>query len=107
VQRHVWRTRRVYQERRDVLVEALRSRLGGIVELDVPPGGLALWARVAKGVDVDAWAARAEAQRVVFQPGRLFAFDRKRTQAARFGFARLDEKEMVEAVKRLEAALPR
>jgi GntR family transcriptional regulator / MocR family aminotransferase len=105
VQRHVWRTRRVYQERRDVLAHALRSRLGGVVELDVPPGGLALWARVAKSVDVDAWAARAEQGGVMFQPGRLFAFDGKRMQAARFGFARLDEKELVEAVKRLEAAL--
>src|SRR5260221_6416314 len=36
VQRHVWRMRRIYLARRDALADALRSRLGGAVELDLP-----------------------------------------------------------------------
>jgi GntR family transcriptional regulator/MocR family aminotransferase len=106
VQRHAQRARRVYSARRDVLITELRARLGDVVDFELPAGGLALWARVARGIDVDRWAERSLARGVGFQHGRLFAFDRKKTQTARFGFASLDEKELGEAIRRLAAALP-
>jgi GntR family transcriptional regulator/MocR family aminotransferase len=106
LQRHAWRMRRIYQARRDVLVASLRRHLPGVVSFVVPSGGLAVWVRVAPGLDVERWAARARERGVVFQPGRLFAFDGKKTPTARLGFARLDEGEIEEAVRRLAAAVP-
>ena len=72
-----------------------------------PPGGMALWTRVRHDVDVDAWAARALEQGVLFLPGRRFTFDGRRIPFARFGFAALDERELAEAVRRIVKALGR
>jgi GntR family transcriptional regulator / MocR family aminotransferase len=105
VQRHARRVRRAYQERRDALVLALEKDLPGVLSFRVPPGGMALWARAAAGVDVDAWAERAAARGVVFAVGRRFAFDGRKKPFVRLGFATSNEEELREAVRRMAAVL--
>lgn len=105
VQRHVRRVRRLYRERRDALVEALRDKLGSAVNVEPPAGGMALWVRIDPSIDVDAWAARAVEHGVAFMPGRAYAFDGRARSAARMGFAALDPRELREAAKRLAVAL--
>jgi GntR family transcriptional regulator/MocR family aminotransferase len=106
VQRHTRRMRRSYQSRRATLVSALGKHLGSALSFDLPSGGVALWARVAEDVDVDAWAERCLSLKVAFAPGREFAFDRKPRPAARLAFARQNEAELQEAVRRMASALP-
>jgi len=105
VQRHVRRVRRIYRERRDALAEALREDLGEVLSFELPAGGMALWARVAEGVDVDAWAERALARGVAFYSGKRYAFDGRKRPFVRLGFATLDEKELREAVRRMASSL--
>jgi DNA-binding transcriptional MocR family regulator len=62
---------------------------------------MALWAQVAKRVDVDAWQARALEARVMFQPARLFTLDGASRPYARFGYSLLNEAEIPIAVERL------
>jgi GntR family transcriptional regulator/MocR family aminotransferase len=106
IQRHVNRMHQVYRPRRDALVAALGRELGGAVDVAPPEGGLALWARVAPRIDVDAWAARALERGVAFQPGRQFAFDGGPVPALRLGFANYPEPELEEVARRMGAALP-
>ncbi|MFO0661932.1 MAG: PLP-dependent aminotransferase family protein [Polyangiaceae bacterium] len=75
LQRHARRMRKVYLERRDVLVESLGKYLPGRLRFDVPKGGLAVWAQAAEHDDVDAWQQRAFRAGVLLQTGRRFAFD--------------------------------
>jgi GntR family transcriptional regulator/MocR family aminotransferase len=105
VARHARRARRIYAARRDLLVERLRTHLGTALEFSLPPGGIALWARVAPSIDADAWAARALAHGVGFYSARRFALDGRPRPFIRLGFASLDERELREAVRRLAAAL--
>jgi GntR family transcriptional regulator/MocR family aminotransferase len=105
LQRHVRRMKRIYQARRDLLVARLHKRLGGALEFAVPAGGMALWARTDDAIDVDAWAVRALARGVLFNPAARFAFDGKPRPALRLGFAALDESELDEGVRRMAAAL--
>ena len=105
VQRHARRARRVYLARREVLVEALGQRLGDALTFERPAGGMALWARAAAGIDVDAWSDRALERKVAFSTARRFTFDRRKRSFVRLGFAALDEKELREAVRRMAAAL--
>jgi GntR family transcriptional regulator/MocR family aminotransferase len=107
LQRHAWRVRRAYRARRDALVEALRAELGGLLAFEVPAGGMALWARAARGIDVRRWTERALAAGVAVQHGGHFAFEGLGPRAIRLGFARHDERELREAIRRLAAALPR
>jgi GntR family transcriptional regulator / MocR family aminotransferase len=102
---HVRRMRGVYLERRDALVASLRRRLGDRLELEVPRGGMALWAH-APGIDVEAWKRRAMARGVAFMIGREFWFKDTRSSHLRLGFAALDPSELDDAVRRMAAALP-
>jgi GntR family transcriptional regulator / MocR family aminotransferase len=104
--RHVRRMRRTYRGRRDALMEALRRHLPGVIDFTVPAGGMALWARVAADVDVDAWAGRAIQQGVAFVGGRMYDFRGASLPAMRLGFSPLDTHELDEAVRRMAASLP-
>lgn len=106
IQQHVWRMRRAYATRRDVLAAALREELGGALEFTVPAGGLALWCRAAPDVDVDRWAAAARERGVGFKPASEFTFHGRPPAALRAGFARLAERELREAARRLAQSLP-
>jgi GntR family transcriptional regulator/MocR family aminotransferase len=106
VQRHVWRTRRIYAERREALDEALRAELGGALSFALPPGGMAFWCRTAPGIDAAAWADRAEAAGVAVQAGRTFAFDGRPLPFLRLGFGREEPRALREGVRRLAAAAP-
>jgi GntR family transcriptional regulator/MocR family aminotransferase len=105
VERHVKRVRRVYRNRRDTLARELRRHLSDAVRFTLPPGGMALWVKAARGLDVDAWAERSLAGGAHFLPARAFAFDSRSRPAARLGYAYLDEGELREAVMRMRAAL--
>jgi GntR family transcriptional regulator/MocR family aminotransferase len=104
VQRHIWRTRRVYQARREHCVHELRKHLGDVLEFTVPPGGLALWAQVSPDVPVSAWHAEASRRGVLFQPGSLFTFAARDTQHARIGYCGHTERELSVAISRLAEA---
>ena len=105
IQRHARRMRRIYLGRRDALVASLRARLGDVLSLEPPPGGLALWATVSKDVDVDAWAERSLRKGTHFRSPRFFAFDGRSRPFLRASYAALDERELDEATKRMRAAL--
>jgi GntR family transcriptional regulator/MocR family aminotransferase len=104
VQRHARRMRKAYLERRDVLVRALEEYLPDTLRYRVPHGGLAIWARVLGGVDVEAWRERLEGS-VVLHTAKRFAFDGRAAPFVRLGFAPLDPRELREAVRRLASAL--
>ncbi|HEX7624845.1 MAG TPA: PLP-dependent aminotransferase family protein [Anaeromyxobacteraceae bacterium] len=107
IPQHVWRMRRIYAARRDALATALRRELGSALEFTVPPGGMAIWCRVAEQVDVERWAEASARRGVPFDTGRVFAFDGAPRPALRLGFAAEAEKEIREGVQRMAAALPR
>jgi GntR family transcriptional regulator/MocR family aminotransferase len=106
LQRHIRRARRIYLERRDALVSALRKKLGDKLAFDVPAGGLTLWAR-ADGIDVEAWRQRAERAGVLVQSGKAFAFDGSRVPCLRLGYAAGTPRELAQGVDVLAATLRR
>ena len=105
IQRHIRRAKRVYAERRERLASLLEQRFSSVLSFRLPSGGTAIWTRVASDVAVDVWAAKAEELGLVIQPARQFAFDGKTRPFLRLGFAQHDEREVKEALRRLEAAL--
>jgi GntR family transcriptional regulator/MocR family aminotransferase len=107
IQRYIRRVRREYRERRDTLVDALRSQLSGHVTFDVPAGGIALWVKARKGLDVDAWARAASGHGAIFVTAAAYTLDGRPQPFIRLGFASLNGKELQEGVRRMVAALPR
>lgn len=105
VQRYARKARRIYESRRDAMATALTKELGAALSFTLPVGGMALWAKAAPDIDVDAWAERALERRVAFATAKRFAFDGRRRPFLRLGFATLNERELREAVRRMRTAL--
>lgn len=105
VQRHIRRVRRVYAERREVLIETLQRHLGQVLSFDVPAGGLALWVRVADGIDIDAWAERCRLSGVTFMTGTQLDYKGRPQPYLRLGFAPLTPEEIEAAVVIMADAL--
>lgn len=101
VLRHSLRARRAFHARRDLLVELLRKKLGGVLEFEVPRGGLALWSRVDDRVDVEAWAKASLQRGARFFTGKQYMPSGRSIPYVRLGFGHLDEVELAEAVRRM------
>jgi GntR family transcriptional regulator / MocR family aminotransferase len=106
VQRHVARMRRIYRTRRDALTEALRRELPDVLTFTPSSGGTAMWARVADGIDVEAWAERALAEGVAVTTGRRYDFYGQALPYIRLGFASLNERDIAEGTRRLARCIP-
>lgn len=104
VLRHSLRARRAFHARRDLLVELLRKKLGSALTFEVPRGGLALWARVDEGIDVEAWSKAALQRGARFFTGRQYMPSGRAIPYVRLGFGHLDEAELTEAVRRISAS---
>ncbi|HSC88934.1 MAG TPA: PLP-dependent aminotransferase family protein, partial [Polyangiaceae bacterium] len=102
---HVRRMHRIYRERRACLASALERELGDELQFEIPAGGLGLWVTARRGIDTDAWAEAALARGVLVHSARRFRFDGRKGPELRLGFARHDEPELEEAVRRLRLAL--
>ncbi len=98
--RHLRRVRKVYQARRDLLVNLLRERLGEILQVEPPAGGMGLWVHARPGVDATAWVQAARTRGLILNPPSHFYLGDSRPDF-RMGFAQADEAELVEAVSRL------
>lgn len=104
--RHARKARKIYQQRRDNLVEELRRALPEALSFAVPAGGLALWASVANGLDASHWASMAQKRGLIVSPGGRFSLRHEHPNAFRLGFAALDDNEIKTAVRRLVESIP-
>jgi GntR family transcriptional regulator/MocR family aminotransferase len=103
--RHVRKMRRIYAARRTALASAIERDLGDVLSFELPPGGITLWARVADGVPIDTWQKAALARGVSLAAARQFDMTGRPSPFVRLAFARHDEAELVDAIRRLRRAL--
>ena len=98
IERHARRMRRTYLARRDALVDAIETHLAGTLEVTLPRGGMAIWAR-AHDIDVERWAERAAERGVLLQTAKRFTFDRRPRPYLRLGFAGETEERIRTAIR--------
>jgi GntR family transcriptional regulator/MocR family aminotransferase len=106
VARHARRMRRLYQRRRDAMLAAIGQHLAGAVFARTPPGGMALWARVAREVDLEAWVESAARHGLSLKPARAYALDDRSRPFVRLSFTGRREEVSEQALRRLAACLP-
>lgn len=105
-QRHVHRSCRLYRQRRDTILAAIRRDLPATVQVDPPQGGLFVWLRLPEGMSsLDLLPFAAEAG-VEFAPGTRFFSDSAEGEGyLRLNFARRTPDEIEEGIKRLGRAM--
>ncbi|MCP4441587.1 MAG: PLP-dependent aminotransferase family protein [Aureispira sp.] len=102
IQRHIRKSLGIYQERRDVLCSCLKASLGSQISFDKPEGGMAIWARFDKSIDLIKTAQKALKKGLYFSDGQNYA---PNANATRLGFASMNEKELEQAVDILKKSI--
>jgi 2-aminoadipate transaminase len=72
IDRHIWLIRRVYGERRNIMLDAMEELFPPGVSWTRPQGGLFLWGMLPKGMDTTEVFKTAVARKVAFVPGTSF-----------------------------------
>lgn len=72
IKAHVKRIRRIYHERRDVMLQAVEEHFPPEVSWTRPMGGLFLWARLPDGMNAEDLLKVAIEEKVAFVPGHAF-----------------------------------
>ena len=97
-----------YQQKRDVMVAALRRELQSKVSWPDPRGGFFLWATLPESIDSDAMVPRAIEHGVIYVSGDAFFVDAKGkggTNIVRLSFSAPTPARIEEGVKRLAATI--
>ncbi|MGS2718702.1 MocR-like pyridoxine biosynthesis transcription factor PdxR [Eionea flava] len=105
-ERHLRRTTRINQQRRDHAVSFLRSL--GVFEFEIPGGGMALWLKIKNhGISTQELAEKAKRDGIYIQYEGQFRHQnnserrRNKNRYIRIGFAGMDEKQFVKGIKAL------
>lgn len=98
---HIETVRRVYAERRDVMLAAMPTTLPPGSTWTSPDGGMFLWARLPEGYDATAALRRALAERVAFVPGVPFYADVPDPRTLRMCFVTYEPPVITEGMNRL------
>ena len=106
---HVKLIRRVYRERRDAMLEALKAEFPSEVKWAHPQGGLFLWVTLPEGMDAQQLFAAAIQEHVAFVPGDSFYAPNGATEEGRrhmrLNFSASDPEKIREGIRRLGLAI--
>jgi 2-aminoadipate transaminase len=99
---HVRKIRKVYGERRLVMLKALERYFPAGCSWTHPEGGLFLWARVPEWIDTTNLMRRAVEHKVAYVPGSAFYADPTRGRnTMRLNFSNAQPAQIEEGIRRL------
>jgi 2-aminoadipate transaminase len=99
---HVRRIRKVYGERRLVMIQAMERHFPKGCSWTHPQGGLFLWARVPEWIDTAALLPRAVEYKVAYVPGSAFFADPSHGRnTMRLNFSNAQPAQIEEGIRRL------
>ena len=101
VDRHIELIRKIYRERRDVMLGALDSLFPPGVEWTSPEGGLFLWNTLPEGLDATELLQAAIEQKVAYVPGAPFFPLGGGHNTFRMNFSNASPEKIMEGVSRL------
>lgn len=114
IEQHVQLIRKIYRERRDVMLQALTEFFPPEVTWTHPQGGLFLWVTLPQGSDMPAIFSSALEQNVAFVPGQSFFAPstdaianngHRADRHMRLNFSNAAPEQIREGIRRLAAAV--
>jgi len=98
---HVRVIRKVYGERRDVMLESMEKYFPEGVSWTHPLGGMFLWATLPEGIDATELMDKAIALKVAYVPGAPFFPNGGGENTLRLNFSNANKEMIAEGIKRL------
>ncbi|HWQ04194.1 MAG TPA: PLP-dependent aminotransferase family protein [Longilinea sp.] len=101
IDKHVLTIRKVYQERRDIMLEELAKNMPEGVKWTHPLGGLFLWVTLPEYMDTNIILKDAVAEKVAFVPGDSFYPYGGGSNSMRLNFSNAKPEKIREGIQRL------
>lgn len=105
LKQHVLQIRRVYRERRDIMLEAMGSHFPPGIHWTHPLGGLFLWVTLPEQMDAASVLEKAVANKVAFVPGTAFFPDGSGHNTFRLNFSNAQPEQIRVGIQRLGEVL--
>ena len=105
IDRHIWLIRRVYGERRNIMLEAMEELFPPGVQWTKPKGGLFLWGMLPKGMDTTEVFKLAVKRKVAFVPGTSFFALGGGENTMRLNFSYSNPEQIQVGIERLSSLL--
>jgi GntR family transcriptional regulator / MocR family aminotransferase len=102
VQRYIRKTLAVYEERRDLFCNLLHEHLKDAVNFTVPEGGMTVWTRFSKSINLDVLAKKAYQKGLHLSDGKSHQYPNFDANAIRLGFASSSKEELSRSVEILK-----
>ncbi len=102
---HLPRLRAAYRAKCDVMVNALTTHLGGVLQWSMPRGGFFLWTRLPEGLTGEGLLSVAHKRGVIYVSGEAFFVDGSGTEYIRLAFSGPTHDRINEGVRRLADAV--
>jgi 2-aminoadipate transaminase len=102
---HIHLIRRVYKERRDIMLAALDTSFPHQMDWTQPQGGLFLWAVAPEGIDTSVVLKKAVEEKVAFVPGAPFHPDGRGQNTMRLNFSNASPENIRAGIARLGSVL--
>jgi len=99
VQRYLRKTLDVYKERRDFFCGLLQEELKGIAEFSIPEGGMSVWAKFNRSVNLENLSVEALRKGLFISDGKAHQYPGSRLNSIRLGFASSSLPELEKSVK--------
>ncbi|MDO5971304.1 PLP-dependent aminotransferase family protein [Flavivirga aquimarina] len=103
--RHIKKVVKIYKERRDFFCKLLKEELSDYLSFEIPKGGMALWVTLNKNYSWETVTDIAKQQKLIISEWKRYDMTNANHNAIRVGFARYDETEAKEFVKRFKKTM--
>ncbi|MDT0457255.1 PLP-dependent aminotransferase family protein [Streptomyces sp. DSM 41527] len=100
-------SRKFYRERRDIMVDALRTHLPEDMTFTRPLGGFFSWITAPAHLDTVALQKQALDEKVTYVPGAAFYPDGRGQNQLRLAYSRVPDEKITEGVRKLASVLTR
>ncbi|MCT2563907.1 aminotransferase-like domain-containing protein [Chryseobacterium herbae] len=105
IQRYLRKTLVVYEERRNFFCQQLSDKLKDVVEFTAPAGGMSVWTKFDRSIDLEKLAKKALAKGLYVSDGKAHRYPQFDENALRLGFASPSLEELEKSVAILKEVL--
>ncbi len=105
IDEHIEELKKVYRNRRDLMLNTMKEEFPESVTYTHPEGGLFTWVVLPENINARDLAKKAIAKNVAFVPGGSFFPNNPRENTFRMNYSNMDEERIVEGIKRLGEVL--
>ncbi|HWV75178.1 MAG TPA: PLP-dependent aminotransferase family protein [Pseudosphingobacterium sp.] len=105
INRHIKKSTKIYLDRRDLLSKLMREHLNDFLDFDIPTGGMAIWVKFNKHYSLKKIALEVAKHRLLMSDGAKYNTHKENYNAIRFGFASLNNTELMEVIQLIKISL--